>query len=144
MQHAIMSVACQSFFSSASPRRGGGRRSPFLCGSVAPLFEPLPPIPPVTPMFRWGLIGAGDIARKRVAPAMRESPGSELVAVSRARSELAESFAKEFGARRWHPRWQDLVSDPEIDGVYVATTVDVHAEQTIAAAQAGKHVLCEK
>jgi predicted dehydrogenase len=95
-------------------------------------------------MFRWGLIGAGDIARKRVAPAMRESPTSELVAVSRARSELAADFASEFGARRWHARWQDLVTDGEVDGVYVATTVDVHAEQTIAAAEAGKHVLCEK
>jgi predicted dehydrogenase len=95
-------------------------------------------------MFRWGLIGAGDIARKRVAPAMRESPSSELVAISRARSELAPSFAAEFGARRWHARWQDLVTDAEVDGVYVATTVDVHARQTIAAAEAGKHVLCEK
>jgi predicted dehydrogenase len=94
--------------------------------------------------FRWGLIGAGDIARRRVAPAMRESPASLLVAVSRARSDLAPAFAAEFGAERWHARWEDLVSDPAIDGVYVATTVDLHAAQTIAAAEAGKHVLCEK
>jgi predicted dehydrogenase len=96
------------------------------------------------PVFGWGLIGAGDIARRRVAPAMRDSPTSTLVAVSRARSELAAAFAAEFGARRWHARWQDLVADAEIDGVYVATTVDLHAAQTIAAAAAGKHVLCEK
>jgi predicted dehydrogenase len=95
-------------------------------------------------VFRWGLIGAGDIARKRVAPAIHESPASELVAVSRARADLAESFAAECGARRWHARWQDLVAGADLDGVYVATTVDVHAEQTIAAANAGKHVLCEK
>ena len=94
--------------------------------------------------FRWGLIGAGDIARRRVAPAMRESPASSLVAVSRARSDLAPAFAAEFGADRWHARWQDLVADRGIDGVYVATTVDVHAAQTIAAAENGKHVLCEK
>jgi predicted dehydrogenase len=94
--------------------------------------------------FRWGLIGAGDIARRRVAPAMRESPASSLVAVSRARSDLAAAFAAEFGAERWHARWQDLVADRGLDGVYVATTVDLHAEQTIAAAEAGKHVLCEK
>jgi len=94
--------------------------------------------------FGWGLIGAGDIARRRVAPAIRESPTSALIAVSRARSDLAASFAAEFGARRWHARWQDLVRDPDVDGVYVATTVDVHAEQTIAAAERGKHVLCEK
>ncbi|HMF97920.1 MAG TPA: Gfo/Idh/MocA family oxidoreductase [Vicinamibacterales bacterium] len=95
-------------------------------------------------MFGWGLIGAGDIARRRVAPAMRESPASDLIAVSRARSELAASFAAEFGARRWYARWQDLVTDADLHGVYVATTVDVHAEQVIAAAEAGKHVLCEK
>src|SRR5689334_18222626 len=95
-------------------------------------------------LFRWGLIGAGDIARQRVAPAMRESTGSTLVAVSRARSGLAAAAAAEFGAERWYARWQDLVADRGIDGVYVATTVDVHAEQTIAAAESGKHVLCEK
>src|SRR3954454_19507422 len=95
-------------------------------------------------LFRWGLIGAGDIARRRVAPAMREAPASTLVAVSRARSELAAAFAGEFGPDRWHARWQDLGTDRGIDGVYVATTVDLHAEQTIAAAEYGKHVLCEK
>jgi predicted dehydrogenase len=95
-------------------------------------------------LFGWGLIGAGDIARRRVAPALRDSPVSELIAVSRARANLAGAFAAEFGARRSYVRWQDLVVDAELHGVYVATPVDVHAEQTIAAAEAGKHVLCEK
>jgi predicted dehydrogenase len=95
-------------------------------------------------MFMWGLIGAGDIARRRVAPAMRDSPVSELVAVSRARADLAGAFAAEFGARRSYAQWQDLVVDTDLNGVYVATPVDVHAEQTIAAAESGKHVLCEK
>src|SRR5689334_10820130 len=94
--------------------------------------------------LRWGLIGCGDIARKRVAPALRDHSSSELVAVSRARTDQAESFAREFGARRWHPHWQELIDDKEIDAVYIATPVHLHAEQTIAAAQAGKHVLCEK
>jgi predicted dehydrogenase len=93
---------------------------------------------------RWGLIGCGDIARKRVAPALRDGQGCELAAVCRARSELAESFAREFGARRWHADWRDLVRDPDIDAVYVATPVDLHAPQSIAAAEAGRHVLCEK
>jgi predicted dehydrogenase len=95
-------------------------------------------------LLRWGLIGTGDIARKRVAPALRDAPACELVAVSRARVELAEEFARAFGAPKWYPRWQDLLADPSVDAVYIATPVHVHAEQTIAAAAAGKHVLCEK
>jgi predicted dehydrogenase len=66
------------------------------------------------------------------------------VAVSRAQSQLAESFAKEFGARRWYTDWRELLKDDDIDAVYVATPVYLHAEQTIAAIEAGKHVLCEK
>jgi predicted dehydrogenase len=93
---------------------------------------------------RWGLIGAGDIVRKRVAAALREGRGCELVAVSRARADRVEAFAHEIGARRGYPDWRDLVRDAEVDAVYVATPVHLHAEQTIAAAEAGKHVLCEK
>ena len=92
----------------------------------------------------WGLIGCGDIAQKRVAPAMRDSPSSELIAVNRAQSELAAAFAKQFGARRWYLDWKKLLLDDEIDAVYIATPVYLHAEQAIAAAEAGKHVLCEK
>jgi predicted dehydrogenase len=95
-------------------------------------------------VVRWGLIGCGDIAAKRVAEALRRSAGSDLVAVARARKELAAEFAERHGARRWHGDWQQLVSDDEIDAVYVATPVHLHAEQAAAAAAAGKHVLCEK
>ena len=94
--------------------------------------------------LRWGLIGCGDISRKRVAPALRDIPACELVAVSRARVDLAGAFAKEFGAKRWYGDWRELVADGEIDAVYVATPVYLHADQTVAAAEAGKHVLCEK
>lgn len=93
---------------------------------------------------RWGLIGCGDISQKRVAPALRDSSWCDLIAVSRAQSHLAESFARQFGARRWYADWRELVRDEEIDAVYIATPVHLHAGQTIAAAQAGKHVLCEK
>ena len=95
-------------------------------------------------MITFGLIGCGDIAQKRVAPALRDSPICELVAVSRARSQLAESFAREFGAYRWYSDWRELLRDDGIDAVYVAAPVYLHAEQTIAAIEAGKHVLCEK
>jgi len=71
------------------------------------------------------LIGCGDIACQRVAPALRDGVGCTLAAVSRARAELAESFAREFGAPRWHADWNELVRDPGIDAVYVATPVDL-------------------
>jgi predicted dehydrogenase len=95
-------------------------------------------------LIRWGLIGAGDIVRKRVAEALRTARACELAAVSRARADLVERFARDVGAPRWHASWRDLVGDPDIDAVYVATPVRLHAEQTIAAAEAGRHVLCEK
>ncbi|NOT60386.1 MAG: Gfo/Idh/MocA family oxidoreductase [Acidobacteria bacterium] len=94
--------------------------------------------------LNWGLIGCGDIARKRVTPALRELANSELIAVSRAQANLAAAFAQEFGARRWYADWRELLADDEIHAVYLATPVHLHAEQTIAAAEAGKHVLCEK
>jgi predicted dehydrogenase len=94
--------------------------------------------------MRWGLIGCGDIAGKRVAAALRETPGSALVAVARARAELAAEFAARHGAARSYADWRELLRDPEIDAVYVATPVRLHAEQTLAAAEAGKQVLCEK
>lgn len=93
---------------------------------------------------KWGLVGCGDIARKRVAPALKDLPHCELVAVSRARAELAAAFAAEFGARRWYADWRELLADAEVGAVYVATPVHLHAAQTIAAAEAGRHVLCEK
>jgi len=93
---------------------------------------------------RFGLIGCGDIARKRVAPAFRDSIYCELVAVARAQSSLAELFAQQFAAKRWYADWRELLTDEEVDAVYVATPVHLHAEQTIAAAESGKHVLCEK
>jgi len=93
---------------------------------------------------RWGLIGCGDISRKRVAPALRDHAASDFVCVARADASKAEEFAADFGARHWHADWRDLIEDPEIDAVYVATPVYLHAEQTIAAAEKGRHVLCEK
>jgi predicted dehydrogenase len=95
-------------------------------------------------VVRWGLIGCGDIAAKRVAAALRDTSGSSLVTVARAKAELAPEFAQRHGARRWHADWRDVLGDGEVDAVYLATPVRVHAEQAVAAAEAGKHVLCEK
>jgi predicted dehydrogenase len=93
---------------------------------------------------RWGLVGCGDIAAKRVAAALGDADGSALLAVARRRADLAAEFAARHGARRSYADWRDLVRDGEVDAVYVATPVNLHADQTVAAAEAGKHVLCEK
>jgi predicted dehydrogenase len=92
----------------------------------------------------WGLIGCGDISRKRVAPALRDIQECELVAISRARRELAGAFADEFGAHRCYHDWRELITDEDLAAIYIATPVDLHSELAIAAAEAGKHVLCEK
>ncbi|MFC1675914.1 Gfo/Idh/MocA family protein [Planctomycetota bacterium] len=93
---------------------------------------------------KWGLIGCGDIANKRVAPALRELSNCELLAVNRKRFELAREFADKFGAKKCYKTWQELLGDEKIEAVYIATPINLHCEQTIAAANAGKHVLCEK
>src|SRR6185436_5535526 len=94
--------------------------------------------------LRWGLIGCGDISRKRVAPALRDLPDCDLIAVARSRAELVKPFAQEFGAPKWYQDWQTLLQDKDVEAVYIATPVYLHAVQTIAASEAGKHVLCEK
>ncbi len=92
----------------------------------------------------FGLIGCGDISQKRVAPALRDLDNCELVAVTRAKTELVEESAREFGARRWYKTVGELLKDAEVEAVYIATPHNQHTEQAIASAEAGKHVLCEK
>jgi predicted dehydrogenase len=95
-------------------------------------------------MLRWGLIGCGDIAHRMVAPALRAATDSDLLAVSRADAGRLAAFAAAHRVERTYARWQDLVHDADITAVYVATPPDVHCVQTVAAAEAGKPVLCEK
>ena len=93
--------------------------------------------------LRWGLIGCGDIVRKRVAAALSKGSNCNLRAVSRARKELAIEFARDYDASPYAD-WRQMVASKEIDAVYIATPVHLHAEQAIEAARHGKHVLCEK
>jgi len=93
---------------------------------------------------RWGLIGCGEIARKSVGPALAELSACELAAVASRDRNRAQEFARDFGARRTWERWEDLVADSEVDAVYIATPHYLHADQSVAAARSGKHVLCEK
>lgn len=93
---------------------------------------------------RWGIIGCGDVARKRVAGAIQEEPHSELVSVCRRDLKQLEAFVAEFSVPRGTTSADELIASPDIDAVYIATPVSLHRPQTIAAARAGKHVLVEK
>ncbi len=93
--------------------------------------------------LRWGILGTGLIA-KRFAKGVKASDTGELVAVgSRSRS-TAESFAKEFEIPRAYASYEELLADSGVDAVYVSTPHPMHAEWTIKAAEAGKHILVEK
>jgi 1,5-anhydro-D-fructose reductase (1,5-anhydro-D-mannitol-forming) len=94
--------------------------------------------------FSWGIIGAGDIARRHVAPAMQNAPGHRLAAVMRRDAAEARKFAEDFGVERVYTDAHELVSDPAVDAVFIGTPPSSHAELTALAAAAGKHVLCEK
>ena len=66
--------------------------------------------------IRWGVISCGDIVRKRVAQAMRDSSRSDFIAVSRAKAEQVEECARQLGARKGYRDWRDVIRDPEIGG----------------------------
>ena len=94
--------------------------------------------------LRWGIIGCGDVAEHKGGPALYGIEGSDLVAVMRRDAAKAEDFARRHGAKRWYSKAEDLINDPEINAIYVATPVYLHREYTVQAAEAGKHVMCEK
>ncbi|MCK6208988.1 Gfo/Idh/MocA family oxidoreductase [Georgenia sp. EYE_87] len=93
--------------------------------------------------IRWGVLGAARIARKQVIPAMRRVGAGEVVAVASA-SGNAEPFAAELGIARAYASYDELLADPQVDAVYIALPNVHHARWILAAARAGKHVLCEK
>lgn len=94
--------------------------------------------------MRWAILGCGDIANKRVAPAMVEDPNSELVALFSNTHERAEEMRERFGAQRAYSDLDALMADDEVDAVYIASPHPRHLAETALCAQAGKHVLCEK
>ncbi|HJR37027.1 MAG TPA: Gfo/Idh/MocA family oxidoreductase, partial [Nocardioidaceae bacterium] len=101
--------------------------------------EPLPADRPV----RWGILATGKIARSFATDLML-LPEAELAAVASRRLESARAFADEFGAGAAYGSYAELVADPAVDVVYVATPHALHKENTLLAFEAGKPVLCEK
>ena len=94
--------------------------------------------------IRWGILGAGDVCEVKSGPAFQRAEHSELVAVMRRDSTKAEDFARRHGVGRWYDSVSDLLGDPEVDAVYIATPPRFHLEHTLAALAAGKDVYLEK
>ncbi|CAI2933266.1 Gfo/Idh/MocA family protein [Aminobacter niigataensis] len=94
-------------------------------------------------MTRWGLIGASTIAKEWVVGAIRAT-GGEVVSVMSTNAERGRAYAEANGIAKSVTSLDGIVGDPGIDAVYISTTNELHLEQAIAAAKAGKHVLCEK
>jgi 1,5-anhydro-D-fructose reductase (1,5-anhydro-D-mannitol-forming) len=92
----------------------------------------------------WGLIGASNIAREWMIGAMRATPGHHVAAVMSSSAERAAQYAAAHAIAGAYSSVDALLADPAVDAVYVSTTNELHAQQAIAAARAGKHVLCEK
>jgi predicted dehydrogenase len=98
----------------------------------------------VTEPVRWGVLGCAGIAVHKVIPAMQASQLSRVEAIASRSGEKAKSTAESLGIPRWLGSYQDLLDDPAIEAVYIPLPNHLHAEWAIAAAESGKHVLCEK
>ncbi|WP_152192595.1 Gfo/Idh/MocA family protein [Georgenia satyanarayanai] len=94
-------------------------------------------------VVRWGVLGAARIAEKAVIPAIRRAGAGEVVAVSSA-SGRAQGYAERLDIARPYGSHEELLADPDVDAVYVPLPNTEHARWTVAAVEAGKHVLCEK
>lgn len=94
--------------------------------------------------IRWGIIGCGDVTEVKSGPGFQKAGHSELVAVMRRRGDLAKDYAERHGVPRWYDNASDLINDPEVDAVYIATPPSSHKEYTLLSAEAGKPVYVEK
>ena len=93
---------------------------------------------------RWGILGCGDVCERKSGPPMYLTEHSQLVAVMRRDAAKAADFARRHGVARHYSDAEELLADPEVDIVYVATPHALHCEQTIRALEAGKNVYVEK
>ncbi len=94
--------------------------------------------------LRWGILSTADIARKKVIPGLQKADRCQVVAIASRDAALARSVADELDIATAHGSYEALLADPTVDAVYIPLPNHLHAEWTIAAARAGKHILCEK
>ena len=93
---------------------------------------------------RWGVLGVGKVCEVKSAPALYSLPNSRLVAVMRRDAEKAKDYALRHGISKWYSDALELLHDPEINAIYIATPPHAHRELTLLAASLGKPVYVEK
>ena len=94
--------------------------------------------------LRWGILSTAAIARTKVIPGIQAAEHCEVVAIGSRDAALAGRVAADLGIPTAHGSYEELLADPDVDAVYIPLPNHLHAEWSIAAAEAGKHVLCEK
>jgi predicted dehydrogenase len=107
---------------------------------------PLPSPPGVDRVaeVRWGILSTARIAREKVIPGIQRADRCRVVAIGSRDVARAAEVADRLGIPTTHGSYESLLADPEVDAVYIPLPNHLHAEWAIAAARAGKHVLCEK
>ena len=93
---------------------------------------------------RWGILGAASIATRRMIPALKESRLSEPIAIASRDIAKAREAAAALGIPRAYGSYDELLADPDVEAIYNPLPNHLHVPWSIRAAQAGKHVLCEK
>lgn len=94
--------------------------------------------------IKWGVIGAGGIADRRTMPGMMLAKNAEIYAVMEVDMAVAESLKSKYSAQKAYNNEADLLADPEVEAVYIASPVVYHKRQAMMAADLGKHILLEK
>lgn len=94
--------------------------------------------------LRWGILGCARISRSGLIPGIRDSQTGTLTALASRDGATAAEWAREFGVPRSAGSYEEVLADPEIDAVYIPLPNELHKPWVLAAADAGKHVLCEK
>ena len=93
---------------------------------------------------KWGVLSTAKIGWDKVIPAMQRGAHSEIAAIASRSLEQAQSVADRMGIAKAYGSYEELLADPEIEAIYNPLPNDLHVQWTLAAARAGKHVLCEK
>lgn len=94
--------------------------------------------------IKWGFIGCGEVTEKKSGPAFNEVEGSQVVAVMSRSEKKARSYAERHHIRKWYTDAQELIDDPDVNAVYIATPPSSHATFAIMSMKAGKPVYIEK